>query len=141
MDHVTIDFNKYYAIHIWDSGTCGIKTAIMNRETGKFLPHDKGNFIWWISPSKAKEAGLVILRGAKRKEFLEKFGWKLTTDKQIVKIGERRKSGSSGNVEKLLKESLMEGVIHCPKCHESLEPDAPSCSCGWENKLRKEGYI
>ena len=44
-------------------------------------------------------------------------------------------------VKKLLKEAVEGGVITCPKCENLLEPDAEKCQCGWENPLRKYGYI
>ena len=34
------------------------------------------------------------------------------------------------------------GVIECPGCGHSMEPDCPKCvECGWENPLLKEGLI
>jgi hypothetical protein len=44
-------------------------------------------------------------------------------------------------IEKLLKQVAEMGAIECPKCGKDLEPDAEKCSCGWENPLRKLGYI
>jgi len=41
----------------------------------------------------------------------------------------------------LLKQAALEGVITCPKCSSSLEPDAERCSCGWKNVLVKFGFI
>lgn len=44
-------------------------------------------------------------------------------------------------LEKLLKQAAEEGVIKCPKCGNSLEPDAEGCYCGWKNTLLELGYI
>jgi len=41
----------------------------------------------------------------------------------------------------LLKQATLEGVIICPKCGSSLEPDAERCGCGWRNVLVKFGFI
>lgn len=46
-----------------------------------------------------------------------------------------------GNLTKLLKQAALEGVITCPVCGRSLEPDADECPCGWKNRLVKEGWI
>ena len=44
-------------------------------------------------------------------------------------------------IERLLEEAAEEGIIICPDCGASLEPDAPECACGWVNPLLKEGLI
>lgn len=45
-------------------------------------------------------------------------------------------------LENLLKQASYDGVIQCPKCDTSLEPDAEKCGeCGWTNRLRAEGFI
>ena len=45
-------------------------------------------------------------------------------------------------LEKLLKSASYDGVIYCPKCETSLEPDVEKCGeCGWVNRLRAEGFI
>jgi len=44
-------------------------------------------------------------------------------------------------IEKLLAEAATDGTITCPKCGNSLEPDANKCSCGWKNPLVESGYI
>lgn len=45
-------------------------------------------------------------------------------------------------LEKLLEEAVIEGLIHCPKCGTALEPDAKKCpECGWKNPLILEGFI
>ncbi len=41
----------------------------------------------------------------------------------------------------LLNQATRDSVITCPECFNNLEPDAPSCSCGWENILREMGFI
>lgn len=51
------------------------------------------------------------------------------------------KSEHKGNLNKLLRRTATEGVIACPNCGRTLEPDAPKCVCGWENRLVKEGWI
>jgi len=46
------------------------------------------------------------------------------------------------NVNDLLKQAALEGVINCPICNALLEPDVKECGeCGWENILITEGYI
>ena len=45
-------------------------------------------------------------------------------------------------LESLLRQAAHEGVITCPVCGSSLEPDAEECGeCQWENPLIKLGYI
>ena len=44
------------------------------------------------------------------------------------------------DMESLITQA-MDGLIECPKCHESLEPDAEKCSCGWLNPLITGGLI
>jgi len=42
----------------------------------------------------------------------------------------------------LLEQAACEGVIECPKCGTTLEPDAEKCpECGWQNILRDMGFI
>lgn len=41
----------------------------------------------------------------------------------------------------ILKQAAEEGIITCPECGESIEPDCEECSCGWENPLIKLGFI
>jgi len=41
----------------------------------------------------------------------------------------------------LLAQAATEGVIECPECGSTLEPDAQSCQCGWPNPLVAEGLI
>ena len=43
---------------------------------------------------------------------------------------------------KLLEQAATEGVIICPNCNSSLEPDCPECgNCNWKNPLISEGLI
>jgi len=44
-------------------------------------------------------------------------------------------------IEKLLEQAAIDGIIYCPKCGNSLEPDAEKCQCGWINPLRECGLI
>lgn len=44
-------------------------------------------------------------------------------------------------IDELLEQAVSEGVIECPKCGDSLEPDAEACACGWENALVAGGFI
>lgn len=44
-------------------------------------------------------------------------------------------------LEKLLKQAVEDDIITCPKCGNSLEPDAEKCICGWKNILIEGGYI
>ena len=41
----------------------------------------------------------------------------------------------------LLEEVVYEGVVTCPKCGNTLEPDAEKCYCGWQNPLVARGLI
>jgi len=41
----------------------------------------------------------------------------------------------------IMEETLMEGVITCPKCGNRIEPDCDVCSCGWKNPLIEMGMI
>lgn len=41
----------------------------------------------------------------------------------------------------LLWQQEEHGMIACPKCWNHLEPDAPSCHCGWINPLVEDGII
>lgn len=45
------------------------------------------------------------------------------------------------DMEQLLETALMEGIVVCDKCGNSIEPDAPKCHCGWKNPLIEGGYI
>ena len=59
-------------------------------------------------------------------------------------INERNKrilNQQKTNLYKLLKEAAFEGVITCPQCGRSLEPDADECPCGWKNVLVEGGWI
>jgi len=42
------------------------------------------------------------------------------------------------DMEELLTQAL-DGIITCPQCGESLEPDADKCQCGWRNPPIAEG--
>jgi len=44
------------------------------------------------------------------------------------------------DTEKLITQA-MDGLIECPNCGESLEPDAESCRCGWLNPLITGGLV
>lgn len=48
---------------------------------------------------------------------------------------------SQRDLLKILEDAANEGVIECPECGNSLEPDAEKCACGWINPLVKLGYI
>jgi len=63
-------------------------------------------------------------------------GWRLLSMSE-VRCGRKLK----GNLTKLLRQAASEGVITCPNCGRTLEPDAPKCVCGWENRLVKEGWV
>lgn len=41
----------------------------------------------------------------------------------------------------MLMSAVLDGVIECPKCGNTLEPDAEKCSCGWSGTLRGLGMI
>ncbi len=45
------------------------------------------------------------------------------------------------NIRKILEQAF-DGVIECPECGSTMEPDAEACyDCGWENPLTKLGLI
>jgi uncharacterized OB-fold protein len=47
-----------------------------------------------------------------------------------------------GIIEDMLEEALSDGVVSCPNCGTSMEPDANVCpECSKPNLLRKEGFI
>jgi len=48
---------------------------------------------------------------------------------------------SEYDIEQLLEDAVLEGVIQCGKCDCSLEPDAEKCRCGWKNPLVELGMI
>ena len=35
----------------------------------------------------------------------------------------------------------IDGIIECPECGASIEPDAHECLCGWVNPLIEAGMI
>lgn len=41
----------------------------------------------------------------------------------------------------MLEQAALDGVVECPKCGASLEPDFDKCSCGFSNVLKDLGYI
>lgn len=41
----------------------------------------------------------------------------------------------------LMQQAAEEGVIECPECGNTIEPDCPKCYCGWENPIVRNGYI
>lgn len=45
------------------------------------------------------------------------------------------------DIEQLLETALMDGIVVCDKCGNSIEPDAQKCRCGWVNPLIEGGYI
>ena len=44
-------------------------------------------------------------------------------------------------VEELLEQAVMEGIITCLNCGNSIEPDCDKCRCGWKNPLIEQGMI
>jgi len=40
-----------------------------------------------------------------------------------------------------LLEMAFDGIIECPKCGNSIEPDCEKCNCGWKNTLIECGLI
>jgi len=45
-------------------------------------------------------------------------------------------------IETILEQAANEGIITCPKCGNSIEPDGDECGdCGWKNPLVKLGLI
>ena len=46
------------------------------------------------------------------------------------------------NIDEMLKQALYDGVVECPYCSTSMEPDSNVCpQCNKKNPLRKMGYI
>lgn len=46
------------------------------------------------------------------------------------------------NIDRMLEEALFDGVVSCPNCESSIEPDIDVCPhCDKKNPLRKMGYI
>jgi hypothetical protein len=46
------------------------------------------------------------------------------------------------SIRQLQQQALTRGVIECPMCGETLEPDAEHCGCcGWTNPLTENGFI
>ena len=41
----------------------------------------------------------------------------------------------------ILRQASEEGIITCPECGNSIEPDCEECSCGWINPLIEGGLI
>jgi len=41
----------------------------------------------------------------------------------------------------ILEEAANEGVITCPECGNTIEPDCEECCCGWTNPLVEMGLI
>ena len=47
-----------------------------------------------------------------------------------------------GIIEDMLEEALFDGIVSCPDCGTSMEPDADVClECEKPNLLRKGGFI
>jgi len=45
-------------------------------------------------------------------------------------------------MELLLEEAAMEGVLTCQGCGNRIEPDCDRCGeCGWVNPLVSQGFI
>jgi len=45
------------------------------------------------------------------------------------------------DIESILEEAVMDGIIHCPECGNPIEPDCETCSCGWSNPMMGMGLI
>ena len=52
-----------------------------------------------------------------------------------------RKLISQKEIERLLRDAAINGVIECLECGNPLEPDADECICGWKNPLLELGLI
>ncbi|MHA2023328.1 MAG: hypothetical protein ACTSWQ_06670 [Candidatus Thorarchaeota archaeon] len=44
-----------------------------------------------------------------------------------------------GDIEDMLEQAVVHGMIECPDCGNMVEPDG-DCYCGWKNPLL-EGWI
>ena len=44
-------------------------------------------------------------------------------------------------IESVLREAAMDGIISCPACGNRIEPDCEKCCCGWVNPLLEMGLI
>ena len=74
----------YCFVATWEGCLQGIKGAIMNRHTGKIVPH-KGQVMFFADPQRLQDAGIEILRGKKRKEFLDRFGLMIDSDTRVIR--------------------------------------------------------
>ena len=45
------------------------------------------------------------------------------------------------DIEEILEQAVMDGMITCPKCGNNIEPDAEECICGWLNPIVEMGMI
>lgn len=64
---------------------------------------------------------------------MKAFAWKIRVGMEV--------QTKMAQLEQLLKQAALDGVITCPKCHNNLESDAEKCSCGWKNPLPEGGWI
>ena len=74
--------DKYFFVKCEDREK-GIKGCFISRKQGKILKHkNKEYFI--LTPKKKRELGVRVLLGAKRKEFLDRFGLVLDTKTKTI---------------------------------------------------------
>ena len=75
--------DKYYFIKCEDKEK-GIKGCFISKKRGITLKHNhKEYFI--LTPKKKRELGIRVLLGAKRKEFLDRFGLVLDTKTKTIR--------------------------------------------------------
>lgn len=75
--------DKYFFIKCEDREK-GIKGCFVSKKQGKTLKHkNKEYFI--LTPKKKRELGVMVLLGAKRKEFLDRFGLVLDTKTKTIR--------------------------------------------------------
>ena len=90
--------DKYFFIKC-DDKEKGVKGCFVSKKQGRILKHkDKEYFV--LTPKKKRELGVRVLLGAKRKEFLDRFGLvldsKIKTIRQKKVIDEKDKTMKSG---------------------------------------------
>ena len=75
--------DKYFFIKCEDREK-GIKGCFVSKKQGKILKHKNKEYFILI-PKKKRELGVRVLLGAKRKEFLDRFGLVLDTKTKTIR--------------------------------------------------------
>ena len=75
--------DKYFFIKCEDRER-GIKGCFISKKQGKILKH-KNKEYFVLTPKRKRELGIRVLLGAKRKEFLDRFGLVLDTKTKTIR--------------------------------------------------------